>query len=263
MAETARLIVRRYPPGVLRVLVAAAVSGCKRVHGVAVIVAVVTVNGAAHQAKPQSLRRVVAQSSVRRAIGIAILVFEYGVGGAGVKAIGLEIRARQVEVDGVVAAADIARQLLVAVATALGAELAAETGRGCDGADIDHTAGVRAVHQALGTAQDFHPLYARAQDLFKAGADLWPGGVGNVDAVEQHQCAIAFLAPDAQGRRAAGTAGIGDGDSGLGAQHVVQRSKAQPGNLLLGDDGDGGAHLAQWHRDAGGRDHNLLQWGGG
>ena len=257
--EAACPVVAGQPPGLLFVFVPAAIGGFEGVYRIAVVVAVVAVHVPAHQGETQRLGGLVADAGVDRTVIVTVVVPDYSVGAACVESVVAVIGTGQVEIHGIVAAADVTRELLCPVAAALGTHLAAEAVAGGDGGNVDHAAGVAAVHQPLGAAQDLHPLHAGTQQLPEARAHLWAGSVGYIDAVQQHQGTIAFLAANAQGRGAARTPGIGDGDTRLGAQHVIQRDKTQPLDLLLVDHGNRGAHLAQGHFYPGGGHDDLFQ----
>ena len=129
-------------------------------------------------------------------------------------------------------------KLLRAVAAVFGGDAAGKTRFTPSGGDCHHAAGIGAVHQSLGAAQQLDPLDASAAQLLEMRCALGTGRIGHVDAVDKQLGAKTVLTANTQRRGAAGATGIGHRNGRFVAQHVCQVEKAPLQDLLLSDYGN-------------------------
>src|SRR5690606_21764523 len=119
-----------------------------------------------------------------------------------------------------------------------------------------------AVHHALRAAQHFDALNAAAEQILETRRNLRRGSVGDIHAVDQHQCAVRLFAADAQPGGFADAAVAADVDAGLAAQHIGDTALTALRDFFSVEHGNGSSHFPQWHRLAAGGDYQCFQRGG-
>ena len=127
------------------------------------------------------------------------------------------------------------------------------------GDDVDHAAdGIGAIECALRTAQHFDLGDVAGKEFGNIRRAAGRGGIGDIDAVQQHLDVVGIGAAHEQRGLTARAAGLHDVEARHGAQHVWKRTILARFDLGGGDDGDAAGDLLHRGGDTGGDHHHVF-----